>query len=163
MRNADGTTEPFPYLVWTARRAAVKRYRFLQRNGHPVDRASNAKKKKKKKKLARVNRAIGGDGKSTIRKRKRAEDENKGGDHDGVDDDEAEAEEEEKDDDEEEEEEEMRTVWVDAKPEDHNTDACCVCSGVGDLLCCDFCPRAFHLKCIGVLAGVMVGTVMWMC
>ena len=33
---------------------------------------------------------------------------------------------------------------------DHNTDVCGACSRGGDLLCCDKCPRAFHVECLGV-------------
>lgn len=32
--------------------------------------------------------------------------------------------------------------------EDGSVDFCNVCRKVGNLLCCDFCPRAFHSKCI---------------
>jgi Bromodomain len=32
--------------------------------------------------------------------------------------------------------------------EDGSVDFCNVCKTVGDLLCCDFCPRAFHCQCI---------------
>ena len=45
----------------------------------------------------------------------------------------------------------MPEVWVENVPEDHNTDVCGICARGGDLLCCDFCPRAFHLECIGVV------------
>lgn len=31
-----------------------------------------------------------------------------------------------------------------------NDDQCAICDGRGDLLCCDACPRAFHLSCCGV-------------
>lgn len=41
-------------------------------------------------------------------------------------------------------------IWVEVMPEDHNTDICGICSTGGDLLCCDRCPRAFHLKCLKV-------------
>ena len=41
-------------------------------------------------------------------------------------------------------------VWVETVVEDHNTDACGMCSKGGDLLCCDRCPRAFHVECLGV-------------
>ena len=33
---------------------------------------------------------------------------------------------------------------------DGNVDVCGQCSTGGDLLCCDFCPRAFHTTCLGV-------------
>lgn len=32
--------------------------------------------------------------------------------------------------------------------EDGSVDFCMICKKVGDLLCCDFCPRAFHSGCI---------------
>jgi hypothetical protein len=32
--------------------------------------------------------------------------------------------------------------------EDGNVDYCQVCKNHGNLLCCDFCPRAFHLDCV---------------
>lgn len=32
--------------------------------------------------------------------------------------------------------------------EDGNVDYCYVCQTPGNLFCCDFCPRAFHLECI---------------
>lgn len=40
--------------------------------------------------------------------------------------------------------------WVEILPEDHNTDICGLCFRGGDLLCCDRCPRAFHLDCLKV-------------
>jgi hypothetical protein len=33
-------------------------------------------------------------------------------------------------------------------PEDGNVDFCHACKNHGNLLCCDFCPRAFHMECI---------------
>lgn len=33
---------------------------------------------------------------------------------------------------------------------DSNQQVCGKCSGVGSLLCCDFCPLAFHLSCVGM-------------
>ncbi|XP_074290074.1 increased DNA methylation 1-like isoform X2 [Silene latifolia] len=33
---------------------------------------------------------------------------------------------------------------------DENDDLCSVCQGDGELLCCDGCPRAFHLDCISL-------------
>jgi hypothetical protein len=41
-------------------------------------------------------------------------------------------------------------VWVEVLPEDHNTDICGLCLKGGDLLCCDKCPRAFHLNCLQI-------------
>lgn len=34
---------------------------------------------------------------------------------------------------------------------DANQQVCSKCSGVGSLLCCDLCPNAFHLSCIGMM------------
>ena len=34
-----------------------------------------------------------------------------------------------------------------SKEEDPNEDWCAVCQNGGDLLCCDKCPKVFHLKC----------------
>ena len=31
-----------------------------------------------------------------------------------------------------------------------NRDHCSVCRDGGDLLCCDRCPKSFHLDCIGL-------------
>lgn len=31
-----------------------------------------------------------------------------------------------------------------------NRDHCNLCKDGGDLLCCDNCPRSFHLKCVGL-------------
>lgn len=33
--------------------------------------------------------------------------------------------------------------------EDHNSDLCVLCGLGGNLLCCDGCPAAFHIRCIG--------------
>ena len=33
------------------------------------------------------------------------------------------------------------------KVEDGNLDYCHICNKTGNLLCCDYCPRAFHDKC----------------
>ena len=32
---------------------------------------------------------------------------------------------------------------------DGNTDLCVLCLAGGSLLCCDACPAAFHMRCIG--------------
>merc|ERR1712238_68669 len=34
--------------------------------------------------------------------------------------------------------------------DDCNVDYCLICDETGDLICCDFCPRAFHCECIGL-------------
>ncbi|XP_047323085.1 DDT domain-containing protein PTM-like [Impatiens glandulifera] len=34
--------------------------------------------------------------------------------------------------------------------EDQNSDECCLCKMDGSLICCDGCPAAYHLKCLGV-------------
>jgi hypothetical protein len=33
---------------------------------------------------------------------------------------------------------------------DSHHDECGVCGGAGQLLCCDGCPRAYHLACVGL-------------
>ncbi|GAB4824814.1 hypothetical protein Ancab_007684 [Ancistrocladus abbreviatus] len=43
---------------------------------------------------------------------------------------------------------------------DENDDLCSICFDAGDLLCCDGCPRAFHIECIP-LSSVPQGT--WYC
>ena len=44
---------------------------------------------------------------------------------------------------------------------DVHSDVCDVCNGVGSLLCCDMCTRAFHFKCVG-LKPADVST-LWFC
>lgn len=50
-------------------------------------------------------------------------------------------------------------------PEDGSVDFCNVCKKVGNLLCCDFCPRAFHSKCISHEASLqdMNKEAQWKC
>lgn len=36
---------------------------------------------------------------------------------------------------------------VEGKEDDPNEDWCAVCINGGDLLCCDRCPKVFHMKC----------------
>ncbi|GMH12150.1 hypothetical protein Nepgr_013991 [Nepenthes gracilis] len=43
---------------------------------------------------------------------------------------------------------------------DENDDLCSICFDAGDLLCCDGCPRAFHIECIP-LSSIPQGT--WYC
>mmetsp|Transcript_25764 Transcript_25764/g.102862 ORF Transcript_25764/g.102862 Transcript_25764/m.102862 type:complete len:623 (-) Transcript_25764:2651-4519(-) len=40
---------------------------------------------------------------------------------------------------------------VEAVPLSFNDDICAACADGGDLLCCDDCPRAFHLACAGLV------------
>ena len=46
----------------------------------------------------------------------------------------------------------LRLSNVNAKEvkDDCNVDYCLICDETGDLICCDFCPRAFHCECIGL-------------
>ncbi|CAI9104954.1 OLC1v1003755C3 [Oldenlandia corymbosa var. corymbosa] len=46
------------------------------------------------------------------------------------------------------------------KSTDQSDDVCSICEGMGELLCCDICPRAFHLECLN-LASVPEGD--WSC
>ncbi|XP_010015031.1 PREDICTED: autoimmune regulator [Nestor notabilis] len=50
----------------------------------------------------------------------------------------------------------------DAVPDQENEDECAVCGDGGELICCDGCPRAFHLAClVPPLPRVPSGT--WQC
>lgn len=40
------------------------------------------------------------------------------------------------------------TQHADSCIQDDNEDFCSSCGGNGDLVCCDGCPRSFHLKCV---------------
>lgn len=44
---------------------------------------------------------------------------------------------------------------------DGNTDICVLCLGGGSLLCCDGCPAAFHMRCIGQAGALPEGE--WLC
>ena len=46
--------------------------------------------------------------------------------------------------------------------EDGNVDYCHACMKHGDLMCCDFCPRAFHRKCLPLEESTVVGDT-WEC
>ncbi|XP_047317833.1 DDT domain-containing protein PTM-like [Impatiens glandulifera] len=37
--------------------------------------------------------------------------------------------------------------------EDGNIDECCLCKMDGSLICCDSCPAAYHLKCVGIASS----------
>lgn len=41
-----------------------------------------------------------------------------------------------------------------------NDDECAICDARGDLLCCEACPRAFHLACVGARNFFRLGQ-MW--
>lgn len=48
--------------------------------------------------------------------------------------------------------------------EDRNDDYCAVCRNGGDLLCCDGCPRVYHLKChVPMLNSTPDRNVTWLC
>lgn len=47
--------------------------------------------------------------------------------------------------------------------EDGSIDYCMACRKFGDLLCCDFCPRAFHADCIKSLARIDQSDAPWQC
>jgi len=34
---------------------------------------------------------------------------------------------------------------------DGNEDQCAICHGDGGLVCCDSCPKAYHMQCINLL------------
>ncbi|KAL6760187.1 hypothetical protein V8C86DRAFT_1761503, partial [Haematococcus lacustris] len=45
---------------------------------------------------------------------------------------------------------------------DGNTDSCVLCTLGGSLLCCDACPAAYHLRCLGESAkSIPAGE--WLC
>ena len=50
-------------------------------------------------------------------------------------------------------------------PDDGSVDFCNVCKTVGDLICCDFCPRAFHCGCLprGAMPESMDDEAKWEC
>ena len=41
----------------------------------------------------------------------------------------------------------MARVTTDHNPNDPSEDYCAVCHNGGDLLCCDKCPKVYHLTC----------------
>lgn len=45
---------------------------------------------------------------------------------------------------------------------DHNRWYCNICKDGGELLCCDRCPRAFHMSCLG-MAGTAIPDTEWFC
>ena len=38
---------------------------------------------------------------------------------------------------------------------DWNSDECCLCKMDGSLICCDGCPEAYHLRCLGVTNSLL--------
>ncbi|KAG9443638.1 hypothetical protein H6P81_014978 [Aristolochia fimbriata] len=49
-----------------------------------------------------------------------------------------------------------------AEEADPNSDECCLCKMDGSLICCDGCPAAYHLRCIG-MAKVLLPEGEWYC
>jgi len=61
------------------------------------------------------------------------------------------------------------THWKEKRREEHFTyydyhdDTCGVCSGGGNLFCCDFCNKAFHLQCLGLKDSDVNMDAEWCC
>jgi Bromodomain len=57
------------------------------------------------------------------------------------------------------------TIHAPVPPDDGSVDFCNVCRAVGDLICCDFCPRAFHCECLpsGSIPESMDDEAKWEC
>lgn len=45
---------------------------------------------------------------------------------------------------------------------DANADVCVLCGHGGNLLCCDACPAAYHVRCVGETSRAM-GSTEWLC
>ena len=41
----------------------------------------------------------------------------------------------------------INSFWQEVDEEDEHMEFCRVCKEGGELLCCDSCPSAYHLKC----------------
>lgn len=48
------------------------------------------------------------------------------------------------------------------EPTDHNSNVCVLCGLGGSLLCCDACPGAFHLRCLGEFSKALPAGE-WLC
>ena len=46
----------------------------------------------------------------------------------------------------------QRSCWGEQADEDPNLDNCVLCGLGGNLICCDGCPAAVHLRCVGETA-----------
>ena len=56
----------------------------------------------------------------------------------------------------------IKACNVKQQKDDYNVDYCLICDETGDLICCDFCPRAFHCECIGLKINDLP-TSRWQC
>lgn len=51
----------------------------------------------------------------------------------------------------------------DAVGETGNENVCSKCFGPGELLCCDQCPRSYHISCVGAFAAQQANGDHWLC
>jgi hypothetical protein len=49
-----------------------------------------------------------------------------------------------------------------AQLSDANADVCVLCGIGGNLVCCDACPAAYHVRCVGETSRVL-GASRWLC
>jgi len=58
-------------------------------------------------------------------------------------------------------EDEDEDMVSDESDDDENEDSCTMCDKGGNLLCCDNCPKSYHLKCLGM--DDLPGESKWVC